>query len=101
MFDPVTTSFSAQNALLLAKLCNIAYLDEEPAAQQVEQLELKNFQWIDLTETFSDLYGIAASGDGFAVLVFRGTKDAKDWMTDLEATPAPFEWMFEGGPNVG
>jgi triacylglycerol lipase len=35
------------------------------------------------------------------VLAFRGTKDAKSWMTDLEATPAPFPWLFEGGPEVG
>jgi triacylglycerol lipase len=101
MFDPGATSFSGQNALLLAKLCNIAYMDQAAAAQQVAQLGPKSFQWIDLTETFSDLYGLAASGDGFAVLVFRGTKDAKNWMTDLYATPAPYPWLFESGPEVG
>jgi hypothetical protein len=101
MFDPRTNSFSAQNALLLAKLCNIAYDDQAPAEQQAGQLGLTNFQWIHLIGAFGDCYGFAASGDGFAVLAFRGTKDAKSWMDDLEATPVPYPWLFEGGPEVG
>jgi triacylglycerol lipase len=101
MFDPLTTSFSADNALLLAKLCNIAYDDQTPAEQEAGQLGLTNFQWIHLIGAFGDCYGFAASGDGFAVLAFRGTKDAKSWMDDLEATPVPYPWLFEAGPEVG
>jgi triacylglycerol lipase len=101
MFDPQANTFSAENALLLAKMCNAAYMDDAAAKNEAAQLGLTNFQWIDLTERFSDLYAIAASCDQFAILAFRGTKDFKNWMTDLDATPAPFAWLFEGGPSVG
>jgi triacylglycerol lipase len=101
MFDPRTTSFSAENALLLAKLCNIAYLDETPAQTATVQLGLTNFQWIHLIGAFGDCDGFVASGNDFAVLAFRGTKDAKSWMDDLEATPVPYPWLFKGGPEVG
>jgi triacylglycerol lipase len=100
-FDPEATTFKAANALLLAKLCNAAYLDDAPAREVATQVGLTNFKWIALTEHFSDLYAIAASCDKFAVLAFRGTKDFKNWMTDLQATPTPFSWLFEGGPEVG
>lgn len=100
-FDPQANTFRAGNALLLAKVCNAAYLDDGPAREVATQLGLTNFKWIELTEHFSDLYGIAASCDEFAVLAFRGTKDFKNWMTDLNATPAPFAWLFESGPDVG
>jgi triacylglycerol lipase len=101
MFDPQANTFNAENALLLAKMCSAAYMDDAGAKQEVTSLGLTDFQWIDLTERFKDLYGIAASGDGFAVLAFRGTQNLKDWMTDLDATPTPFSWMFEAGPDVG
>jgi triacylglycerol lipase len=101
MFDPQTTSFSAGNALLLAQLCNAAYLDQASAQKATEQLGLPGFIWIDLTEHFTDLYAIAAGGPGFVVIAFRGTKDFDDWMTDLQATPVGFPWIFAAGPDVG
>lgn len=100
-FDPTATSFKSGNALLLAQLCNAAYLDQAPAQKATEQLGLPGFIWIDLTEHFTDLYAIAAGGPGFVVIAFRGTKDFDDWMTDLKATPVSFPWIFTSGPDVG
>lgn len=100
-FLPETTSFSADNALFLAKLCNIAYEDQGPAQQQASALGLTNFRWVEVVGMFGDCYGFIAAGDGYVVLAFRGTKDAKSWMDDLEATPAPYPWLFESGPEVG
>ena len=102
MFHPQTLAFSAENAVLLAKLCNVAYLDKGPAQKATEQLGLPGFVWIDLTsEYFTDLYAIATGGPGFVVLAFRGTKDFNSWMTDLQATPVSFPWIFAAGPDVG
>jgi len=100
-FDPAATSFNSGNALLLAQLCNAAYLDKGPAQKATEQLGLPGFVWIDLTEHFTNLYAIAAGGPGFVVIAFRGTKDFDDWMTDLQATPVGFPWIFAKGPDVG
>lgn len=100
-FDPAATGFKSGNALLLAQLCNAAYLDQAPAQKATEQLGLPGFIWIDLTDHFTDLYAIAAGGPGFAVIAFRGTKNLVDWMTDLQATPVSFPWIFTSGPDVG
>jgi triacylglycerol lipase len=100
-FDAETPAFSAKNALLLAQLCNAAYLDQNPARTAAEELGLTGFIWIDLTKQFTDLYAIAASGPGFVVIAFRGTKDFDSWMTDLKATPVSFPWIFTSGPDVG
>jgi len=100
-FEPAATSFSAKNALLLASAAQAAYLDEPAALARAAALGLPNFQWIDLTEDFAGLHAFAASCDKFAILAFRGTLDTKDWMDDLQATPVRFNWLFEGGPEVG
>ena len=100
-FEPDATAFSAPNALLLAQASQAAYLNEADAQAKMAQLGLPNFQWIDLTEDFAGLHAFAASCDKFAILAFRGTLDTKDWMDDLQATPVRFNWLFEGGPEVG
>ena len=100
-FEAEATAFSAANALLLAQASQAAYLNEADAQAKMAQLGLPNFQWIDLTEDFAGLHAFAASCDKFAILAFRGTLDTKDWMDDLQATPVRFNWLFEGGPEVG
>lgn len=100
-FEPNASEFSATNALQLAQLCKAAYLDEESARTTAQQLGLPEFIWIDLTEQFTELFAIAAAGEGYAVIAFRGTKDFDSWMDDLQATPVSFQWIFAGGPNVG
>lgn len=101
-FKPAATTFSATNALLLAQLCNAAYLDQAQAQKATEQLGFPGFVWIDLsTKDFTDLYAIATSGPGSVVIAFRGTKSFDDWMTDLQATPVSFPWIFAAGPDVG
>jgi hypothetical protein len=100
-FDPQATGFSAKNALLLARLANAAYGTREEAEIAVTQLGFSDFHWIDLTKQFRNVYAIGASCDKFAVVAFRGTKNTKDWMTDLYATPVRFPWIFENGPSAG
>jgi len=100
-FKPAATTFSATNALLLAQLCNAAYLDQGAAGTATEALGLPGFVWIDLTEHFTDLYAMATGGPEFFVIAFRGTKNFEDWMTDLQATPVSFPWIFTGCPDIG
>jgi triacylglycerol lipase len=95
------TDFSAENAVILAQLSAAAYSDQEAARAATLQLGFTGFVWIDLTEQFEDVYAIAAGGAGCLVLAFRGTKDFNNWMTDLQATPVGFPWIFDRGPDVG
>ena len=88
--------------MLLAKLCNAAYLDQQAAKDvTLNQLNFSRFQWVNLTEIFDDVYAIVAARYDFAVVAFRGTKDIQDWMTDFNSTPVSFPWLFDSGPDVG
>ncbi len=100
-FDPTATKFSADNALLLAQASQAAYLDQPAARSTAARLGFPNFEWIDLTEWFLGLHAFVASCDTHAILAFRGTQDTRDWMDDLQATPARFSWLFEGAAEVG
>jgi triacylglycerol lipase len=100
-FDATTTRFNAQNALLLARLANAAYGSPAEAEQVVTALGFTKFHWIDLTAQFRNVFAIGAGCDEFAVVAFRGTKNVKDWMTDLQASPVSFQWIFDQGPSVG
>jgi triacylglycerol lipase len=102
-FDAQTTRFSAKNALLLARLSAAAYSDEAEAESiTIGELMFTAFRWIDLSKHFNeDVFAIAAGCAEFAVIAFRGTKDVKNWMSDLYATPVSFPWLFESGPDVG
>jgi triacylglycerol lipase len=102
-FKPHTTSFSADNALYLATASSIAYMGSEVSERRAaEELGLDqdfcffNFPMYD-TEAF------AAATPEHAVLAFRGTEPEriKDWMTDLDATPVGFRWLFTKAEDVG
>src|SRR2546423_4315668 len=99
--DCDATKFSAQNALLLAQLCNLAYGTDAEARSETQRLGFTNFEWIDLTLQFEDVYAFIAGCDDFAVMAFCGTKNLKNWMTDLHSTPGRFAWFFEGAPDIG
>jgi triacylglycerol lipase len=101
-FQANATTFSATNALLLARLCAAAYGNKTDAESLVlEELEFARFDWITLTGVFRSIYAIVATADEFTVIAFRGTKNVQDWMTDLCATPVGYPWIFEAGPDVG
>src|SRR5207247_382216 len=55
-FDSEATKFSAANALRLSLLANAAYLNQPDAKRVVNDLGLPQFEWIDLTEQFRDLW---------------------------------------------
>jgi hypothetical protein len=60
-----------------------------------------DFVWIDLTGVFKDICAFVATSADYHVLVFRGTKEPQDWMTDLACTPVRFEWVFDDAPAIG
>lgn len=100
-FDPDATRFSAKNALLLAQLCNAAYGTDAEARSIVQQMGFSDFEWIELPQQLEDTYAFVTSCDEFAVMAFCGTKNLKNWMTNLHSTPGRFAWFFEGAPDVG
>jgi triacylglycerol lipase len=100
-FDHTATKFSAKNALLLAEMCNAAYGTEAEARAITQQNGFTDFEWIDLPQQLEDTSAFVTSCDKFAVIAFCGTKDLKNWMTNLHSTPGRFAWFFEGAPEVG
>jgi triacylglycerol lipase len=102
-FEPQALTFNAANAAILAGLAKAAYGSYDEAKAAAAACGLNTFEWIDLNEQFRDVYAFVAGGSEYVVIAFRGTdpKDWKNWMTDLQATAARFDWLFQGAAEVG
>jgi triacylglycerol lipase len=84
-FDPNTTKYDADNALVLADAARIAYLDEAEARAVVTgQWKLPNFAYVDNRKTATQ--AIVMGNRDFVIVAFRGTqpKALKDWITDAK-----------------
>ena len=100
-FDHNATKFSAKNALLLAQLCNAAYGTETEARSLTGQMGFPDFEWVDLEQPLENTSALIVGCDDFAAIAFCGTKNLKNWMTDLHSTPGRFAWFFRGAPDIG
>jgi triacylglycerol lipase len=100
-FNPQATGFDFNNARYLAEACKLAYLGDAKviaAGLSLPPDDVKPFvvqRWDFNTE------GFVARAPGAVILAFRGTSSIQDWATDLHATPANFDWIFQGAPHVG
>jgi triacylglycerol lipase len=85
-FDTTALGFSLQNALLLARACEAAYLKNEDrlvdTAGQLGLAEVIRSFSVVVPEEDTDLHGVVAGGEGMAVLVFRGTDSLQEWLRD-------------------
>lgn len=101
-FNPNATGFDIKNARYLAEASKLAYADDLATivaglGEEAEVAPFKAKRW-DF-----DTQGYVARLPGAVILAFRGTepKKFKDWITDLHATPAAFDWIFKSGPPIG
>lgn len=94
-------AYSDRTALLMAKLSYRAY----------EKFDIDDQSWLGFSETFQKLgltectalverdvgtAGYVVAGDDIIVVVFRGTEDELDWMTNVRAA-----WItLQGGARV-
>lgn len=108
-FQPDSSSYSKINAWWLAELCRLIYREETdedkdataPTRQQVlNQVQLKEIAFFNEGATEAALIKPKDSDSvQFAALVFRGTTDAKDWLTDFRL--APSTWAGLGHVHKG
>lgn len=96
LFDPRTTHYRPQNALLLAGASLLAYQTPDVIHPEVSKWGLDKFVFIDRGETQAFLAG----NDEMIVLSFRGTEPPrlKDWMTDarIKRVKGPYGKVHRG-----
>ena len=97
-FDPqAKLNYSRGNALWLMETCRLIYREDEPSRKKFFK------QRAGLTETkffnTKDTQGGLVRGDGFAVLVFRGTLGKRDWLADFDSSPV--HWEGDGKVHRG
>lgn len=82
IFDPRTTQYRPQNALLLDKAALVAYQSPESIKPEVEKCGLSQFVFIDRKDTQVFLAG----GSEMILIAFRGTEPERlqDWMMDAQ-----------------
>jgi triacylglycerol lipase len=103
-FEADATSYSKINAWWLAELCRLIYRQEAdevkdakpPTRQQVlDKVQLEQVEFFNEGGTEAALIKTKGSGAvQFAALVFRGTTDTEDWLTDFKAVPK--NWAGRG-----
>jgi triacylglycerol lipase len=109
-FEPDATGYSPINAWWLAELCRLVYKqgpdekqppDKGPARKEaLEAVGLKEVKFFNRKDTQCAIVESAEAGaDRFAALVFRGTTNLKDWLTDFKAIPET--WRGRGLVHVG
>jgi len=109
-FQVNATAYSKINAWWLAELCRLIYRQEAdemgqaftgPTRQQIlNQVGLEEMPLFNKQDTQCAIVKTLAGDPApYAVLVFRGTTDLKDWLTDLTAIPV--EWPRGGLVHEG
>ena len=108
-FEADATSYSKINAWWLAELCRLIYREERdenkkakpPTRQQaLEKVQLAEIEFFNEGPTEAALIKPkSTAGAQFAALVFRGTTDVKDWLTDFKLIPA--SWAGRGLVHEG
>jgi len=103
-FEADAASYSKINAWRLAELCRLVYREEAgetkeakpPTRQQVlDKVNLKEVDFFNEGPTEAALIKPKGAADvQFAALVFRGTTDLEDWLTNLQAVPK--RWAGSG-----
>jgi triacylglycerol lipase len=97
-FDAGASSgYSPGNALWLAETSRLVYREDAQSRRRffAERAGLEEVRFFDRDAT----QGALLRGKGFALLAFRGTLGADDWLSDLDCPPVP--WEGEGKVHQG
>jgi hypothetical protein len=108
-FEADSPSYSKINAWWLAELCRLIYREETDETKEataltrqqvLDKVQLKEVEFFNEGNTEAALIKPKGSPAGqFAALVFRGTTDLKDWLTDFRAVPNG--WAGQGHVHKG
>lgn len=88
-------------ALICVKASEAIYGTQQEAGQAMQALGFDNLVWIDLESIFKDVCAFVASSQDYNIVVFRGTKTPRNFMTDFACTPVRFDWVFTAAPAIG
>jgi triacylglycerol lipase len=98
-FDPAARKHSKANAMWLADISQLVYLREGYVRAQFTQWGFDAVHWIE--DKGSDTQAVVATRNDHAVVAFRGTESATDFLTDLSFRKIPFQAGPAGSPTVG
>jgi hypothetical protein len=92
-FDPCVTGYSLANAWWLANLCQLAYCQERDIERELARVGLN----LQCSCSGKSTQGFLATGDSFAILVFRGTEIEQwpDVLADAEFILTPMRGVPE------
>ncbi|HJW86670.1 MAG TPA: lipase family protein [Candidatus Brocadiaceae bacterium] len=79
-FEGNIRNYSKKNAFWLGKASQIAYKSSNEAKSETASWGLNEFVYFD----YRDTQGFLAGNKEVLFIAFRGTKDLRDWMTDLD-----------------
>lgn len=100
-FEPNTTKYNITNALCLSEYSQLAYMKEAYVQKFLKSTHLgfDEVHWIEDQKT--DTQGFVAVKENYIVVSFRGTKEPRDFLTDLKIRKKPFlsKRLFRSAPK--
>ncbi len=102
MFVPLATEFDKKNAIFLANLSNLVYLEENQIRQQlqIDQNPDTNFAFITSQKVGFDSEAMIIADNDAIIIAFRGTEQdsSADWVSNLDNRLLP---KFGGNIHQG
>jgi hypothetical protein len=102
-FDPAAAQFDVIDAYWLGELSRLVYRDDlpgsRPRAAWLADVGFAELGFIDRHGTQCMLVGPLAAAQSFTIVVFRGTSQLRDWVTNLHAVPV--RWASGGRVHGG
>ncbi|WP_018691173.1 lipase family protein [Algicola sagamiensis] len=93
-FKPIAT-YQPKNNVMLARLSQLAYASESTITATIQQWQRVDpslqFQLRDFPEYSLKYRYLILSSQTYTILVFRGTDNLMNWVTDIEVKHVPFE----------
>ncbi len=102
MFNPFSNNFDVNNAIFLANMSNLAYLEESQIRTQlqIDQNSATNFAFITSEKIGFDAEVIIIADPDAIIVAFRGTEkdSSEDWVSNLDNRLLP---KFGGNVHQG
>ena len=98
-FEPASTRHSLANALWLADVSQLVYLQPDFVQKQLRRWGFDATEWIADSDT--DTQAMVAACSSHVVVAFRGTRGKTDILTDLKFRKTAFRAGPEGGAPAG
>ncbi len=77
-------------AFYVANACEAAYLPKKDVQGMLDRMGVLKHRFLDIKVGTSDTQVLIATLENYSLVCFRGSQEAMDWVTNVQAWPTPY-----------